>query len=93
MAFDEVVRPGEFAAIAEEASAVQMHVGEVERHRPALGNELSLVEETAGRFRVARQGSGVQRRGEQSQGKNLHVVGPAKLGECGGNFRLETREI
>jgi hypothetical protein len=47
--FDERAGFGELSLVAEEARAVQVDVGEVERHRAALGDLLGLVEGRAGR--------------------------------------------
>ena len=48
MLFDEIPGFGEFVLVAKEAGAVEMDIGEVERHRPALGEFLGLVESRAG---------------------------------------------
>jgi hypothetical protein len=59
--FDEVAGFGELGLVAEEAGAVEVDVGEVERHRAALGDLLGLVKSKAGRCGIGAQGgAGVQ---------------------------------
>ena len=48
MLFDEVAGFGKLGLVAEEAGAVEVDVGEVERHRGALGDLLGLVKGRAG---------------------------------------------
>ena len=66
--FDEVAGFGELGPVAEEAGAVEVDVGEVERHRAALGDLLGLVEGRAGRRGIAAD-EVIQRGGEQAFGK------------------------
>ena len=65
---DEFAGFGELGLVAEEAGAVKVDVGEVERHRAALGDLLGLVEGCAGRRGIAAD-EVIQRGGEQTFGK------------------------
>ena len=56
MFLDEVAGLGEFVLVGEQAGAVEVDVGEVQRHRASLGDQLGFVQE-------------VRRRGPQGIGK------------------------
>ncbi len=69
---DQVAGYGELGLVAEEAGAVEVDVGEVERHRAALGNLLGLVEGCSGRGGIAAD-EVIQRGGEEAFGKVVRV--------------------
>ena len=53
MFFDQLAGFGQFGFVAEEAGAVEVDVGNVERHRAALGDFLGLVEGDASRTGIS----------------------------------------
>lgn len=93
MLFDERARPSELVAVAEETGAVQMDVGEVERHRSALGDELGFIEKTPRFVRLTRQRGGVQGGGEEGFREMIENVGLAQFGESGGDLWCEAGDV
>lgn len=57
MLLDQPPRLGEGGAVVKEASAVEVDLGKVEGHRPALGDLLGFVEVGAGGVAVALDGA------------------------------------
>ena len=92
MLFDEVAGFGELGLVAEEAGAVEVDVGEVERHRAALGDLLGLVEGRAGRRGIAAD-EVIQRGGEQAFGKVVHRARVAEAVDGGGDVRQVERRL
>ena len=82
----------EFIPVAKEAGAVQVDVGEVERHRAALGDLLGLVQRRAGRCGIAADEL-VQRGGEQAFGKVIHRARVAETVNGGGDVRQVERRL
>lgn len=82
--FGVVVDVGELAFAfvlrqsAKESRAMQMHVGEVERHRAALGDLLRFLQQPFGFLQVLAQGAVVERGGEEGVGEFVARVAIAK---------------
>ena len=73
---DELARLGEFGFVVEQSGAVQVDVGEVERHRPALGDLLGFVEVEGGGGGIAVTVV-VQGGGEEGSWELVNCVGLA----------------
>lgn len=84
---DEGGGAGEFGAVAEEAGAVQMHVGEEERHRAALGDALRLVQRLPRGCGIAVEVM-VQRGGEEGAGEMIRTASLAEAVEGGGKVSI-----
>ena len=87
---DQFSRLGEGGAVAEEPGAVEMDIGQIERHRPALGDPLRLRQIG---FRLRRafpapQGPGVKGGGEEGLREGVEQVGRAEGGEGGLCFQF-----
>ena len=71
VALDEGAGLGQRGTVAEEAGAVQVDVGQVQRHRAPLGDLLRLGQQPAGLLRIGAQRPVVQRGGEQGHGEEV----------------------
>ena len=83
---DQVVGSGQLGPVAEEASAVEVDVGEVERHGATVGDLLGLVQGRAGRRIVAADGV-IECGGEQGFGQIVSPAGVAEAVDGGGDVR------
>ena len=92
MVLDEVAGSGEFGAVAEEAGAVEVDVGEVERHRAAVGDLLGLVEGRAGRRGIVAD-EVIERGGEEGVWKVVQLSRVADAVDGGGDVRHVERRL
>ena len=89
---DEVAGSGELGAVAEEAGAVEVDVGEVERHRAALGDLLGLVQGRAGRGGIVADDV-IERGGEKGIGKEVQPSRVADAVHRAGDVRQVERRL
>ncbi len=89
---DELAGFGELGPVAEEAGAVEVDVGEVERHGAALGDLLGLVEGRTGRRGVATD-EVIERGGDEASGKIVQQSRVAQAVDGGGDVRQLERRL
>ena len=85
--FDEAAGLGEFGLVVEQAGTVEVDVGEVERHRAALGDLLRFVEEAGGGVGIAGEVV-VPGGGEEGEREVMGCAGLAEAAEGGGEMGM-----